>query len=101
MTKALAAVKSTIVSTGRIKQTVSPGAQSSGCAEQFAEMAFVNAQSSGSGTTTPFFSGSNAAKTVRVRYYQLVGTYDKPKPTRDFETAATITGARGPSSTTA
>ncbi len=93
--QALAAVKTTIVSTERIRQTVSPGAQSSGCAQQFAEMAFVKAQSSGSATTRPFFSGSNPAKALRACYYKLAGTYDEVKPAGDFESAATITGSQG------
>jgi hypothetical protein len=95
VTKALAAVQTTTVSTERIRQTTSPGAQSSGCAQQFAEMAFVDTQFSGSGTTKPFFSGPNPAKTLRACYYKLAGPYDKVKPAGEFESAATITGSQG------
>jgi hypothetical protein len=93
--KALAAVPTTTASTERIRQTTSPGAQSSGCAQQFAEMAFVNAQLSGSGTTKPFFSGSNPAKTLRACYYHLADSHDKVKPAGDFESAAKLTGSQG------
>lgn len=92
VTSALAAVKTAVTSTERIRQTISPGAQASGCEQQFAEMAFVGAQVSGSAATRPFFAGQNAGKPFRVCYYKLTGTADKSKPAGDFESAATITG---------
>ena len=92
--KALAAVQTTVVSTQRIRQTTSAGAQSSGCTQQFAEMAFVNAQSSASGTTRPFFSDPSSGKAFRVCFYRLAGNADKLKPAGDFQSAATITGSQ-------
>ncbi|MBR7833775.1 hypothetical protein KDL01_10895 [Actinospica durhamensis] len=92
--KALAAVKTTIASTERIRQTLSAGAQSSGCDQQFAEVAFVYAQVNSSGTSAPFFSGTNSVKTFRVCFYKLAGAYDKIKPAGEFESAATISGGQ-------
>ncbi|WP_344662762.1 hypothetical protein [Catenulispora subtropica] len=90
--KALADLKTTVVSTERINQTESPGAQAGGCAQQFAEMAYVNAQYSGSGPDRLFFLAGKPANGLRVCYYKLVGDYDKGKPAGDFEAAATLTG---------
>ncbi|WP_194908606.1 hypothetical protein [Catenulispora rubra] len=88
----LAAVPTKVTSTERIRQTVSPGAKASGCEQQFAEMAFVGAQLSGSAANRPFFAGQNAGKPFRVCYYKLTDTTDKTKPAGDFETATIITG---------
>ncbi|WP_370350932.1 hypothetical protein [Catenulispora sp. EB89] len=93
VTSALAAVKTKVTSTVRLRQTISQGAQASGCEQQFAEMAFVGAQTNGPASTRPFFAGQNAGKPFRVCYYKLTGTADKQKPAGDFESAATITGA--------
>ncbi|NUR30727.1 MAG: hypothetical protein HOV83_33565 [Catenulispora sp.] len=92
--KALADVKTTVVSTERIRQTESPGAQATGCSQQFAEMAFVNAQAGAPGVMRPFFAAARTDDRLRVCYYKLTGPYDKGKPAGDFEAAATITGAQ-------
>jgi hypothetical protein len=93
--KALGAVATKTVATERIQQTMSPGAQASGCVQQFAEMAFVDSQSGTSGASRPFFpSTSVPAGGLRVCYYKITGTYDKQKPAGDFEAAATITGSQ-------
>lgn len=92
VTSALAAVKTAVTSTEQIRRTVSPGAQASGCEQQFADMAFVGAQMNGSAATKPFFSGQNADKPFRACYYKLTDTTDKQKPAGDFETATTIAG---------
>jgi outer membrane murein-binding lipoprotein Lpp len=93
--KALAAVPTTVASTERIRQTTSPGAQSSGCTQQFAEMAFVDAQANGSTTTRPFFAAPNADKAFRACFYHLANDADKSKPAGDYEFSATITGSQG------
>ena len=92
---ALTAVKTTIASSERIHQTTSPGAQASGCAQQFAEMAFVGAQMSPPHTDRPFFSGTPTAKSFRACYYKLGDNPDRQKPAGDFESAATIADAPG------
>lgn len=93
--KALAAVKTTTVATDQIRQTMSPGAQASGCVQQFAEMAFVDSQPGGSGASRPFFPSSTPPATgLRVCYYKITGAYDKQKPAGDYEAAATITGSQ-------
>ena len=93
--KALEAVPTTVASTERIRQTTSPGAQSSGCTQQFAEMAFVNAQSNGPTTTRPFFAAPNAGKAFRACFYHLASDADKIKPAGDYVSSATLTGSQG------
>ena len=95
VTAALQAVPTTIAATERIKQMTSPGAQAGKCDQQFAEMAFVGAQASGSAASRPFFSGPNPDKSFRACYYKLGADADKQKPAGDFETSAMITGTQG------
>lgn len=92
--KALAAVPTAVVSTERIRQTTSPGAESSGCTQQFAEMAFVNAQASGATTSRPFFAEPNAGKGIRACYYHLPNGADRVKPAGDYTSTATFTGSQ-------
>jgi hypothetical protein len=93
--KALAAVPTTVASTERIRQTTSAGAQSSGCPQQFAEMAFVSAQANAPTTARPFFAAPNADKAFRACFYHLANGADKVKPAGDYESSATLTGSRG------
>lgn len=94
--KALAAVPTTVASTERIQQTTSAGAQSSGCVQQFAELAFVNAQANGPvAATRPFFTTPNSDKAFRACFYHLANDADKLKPAGDYVSAATLTGSRG------
>lgn len=95
VTKALAAVPTTTVSTERIQQTMSPGAQSSGCAQQFAEMAFVNTQyPAATGKGGPFFTGLKSGQAIRACYYKLGSTYGKDKPAGDYDGVATLSGSQ-------
>jgi hypothetical protein len=95
VTKALAAVSTTTVSTERIRQTMSQGAQSSGCAQQFAEMAFVGAQQGfGTGTTGPFFSRLKPGDPIRACFYKLSADYEKVKPAGDFDSVTTLSGSQ-------
>lgn len=97
---ALAAVPTAVVATDRIRQTTSQGAQSTGCPQQFAEMAYVAAQSGAPGApgtaARPFFSGTYASKDLHACFYKIPGAPAKndPKPTGDFTTDATLTGSR-------
>jgi hypothetical protein len=94
--KALDAIPTTVASTERIQQTTSPGAQSSGCPQQFAEMAFVAAQSGPVGTTRPFFLGTSPVKDLRACFYKIAGAADKndPKPAGGFTSDVTLTGSQ-------
>jgi hypothetical protein len=96
VTKALAAVPTTVVSTDLIRQVESPGAQASGCAQQFAEMAFVIAtQPSLSGSQRPFFSAPDPDKAITACFYTLDNNADRVKPAGNFQSFATITGSQG------
>jgi hypothetical protein len=96
VTKALAAVPTTVVSTDLIRQVESPGARASGCAQQFAEMAFVIATQPGSsGSQRPFFSAPDPDKTITACFYTLDNNADRVKPAGTFQSSATITGSQG------
>jgi hypothetical protein len=96
VTKALAAVPTTVVSTDLIRQVVSRGAQASGCAQQFAEMAFVTATQPGlSGSQRPFFSAADPEKAIAACFYTLDPNPDPGKPAGNFHSFATITGSQG------
>jgi hypothetical protein len=93
--KALAAVPTTVVSTDLIKQVESPGAQASGCAQQFAEVAFTATQLQSSGSQRPFFSGYDPDKAITACFYTLDPNPDPVKPSGTFQSSATITGSQG------
>jgi hypothetical protein len=97
VTKALAAVPTAVVSTDLIRQVESPGALASGCAQQFAEMAFVIATQPGlSGSQRPFFSASDPDKAIAACFYTLdPNNADRVKPAGNFQSFATITGSQG------
>jgi hypothetical protein len=96
VTKALAAVPTTVVSTELIRQVESPGAQASGCAQQFAEMAFVTeTHLPSSGSQRPFFSTPDPDKSITACYYTLDNNPDPGKPAGNFQSFATITGSQG------
>jgi hypothetical protein len=96
VTKALAAVPTTVVSTDLIRQVESPGAQASGCAQQFAEMAFVVAAQPGlSGSQRPFFAAPDPDKSITACFYTLDNNADRVKPAGNFQSFATITGSQG------
>jgi hypothetical protein len=84
------------VSTDLIKQVESPGAQASGCGQEFAEMAFVYATQPGlSGSQRPFFSAPDPDKAITACFYTLDPNPDPGKPAGTFQSSATITGSQG------
>jgi hypothetical protein len=92
--KALAALPMTTVTTDRIRQTTSAGAQASGCSQQYADMAFVNVTSDGNGASGSYVPFPGPGTTLAVCYYKISGSYDRVKPAGDFDGTATITGAQ-------
>jgi hypothetical protein len=95
VTKALAALPTAVVSTDLIKQVESPGAQASGCAQEFAEVAFTATQLRSSGTQRPFFSAPDPDKAITACFYTLNPNPDPVKPGGTFQSSATITGSQG------